>query len=56
MTLDHNVPNDFLRFYCNGNENSLRDCSVANNYNCPTPAVAAGLTCGGNDIIIQNIK
>ena len=49
MTLNLNVPNDFIRFYCNGNEDSLRDCSVTNNYDCPSD-VAAALTCGGNDI------
>ena len=55
MTLDLNVPNDFLRFHCNGNEDSLHDCSVANKYDCPSD-IAAGLTCGGNDIFMQNIK
>ena len=56
MTLDPNVANDFIQFYCNGNEDSLHDCSVANNYDCLSPTVAVGLTCGGNDIFMQNIK
>ena len=53
MTLYHDVPNDFIHFYCNENEDSFRDCSVANNYECPSPAVAAGLTCGGNGIFYK---
>ena len=55
MTLNLNVPNDFIRFYCNGNEDSLHDCSVANNYDCPSD-IAAGLTCGGNRIFYINYK
>ena len=53
MTLNDDVPNDFIQFYCNGNEDSLHDCSVANNYECPSSVVAAGLTCGGNGIFTE---
>ena len=39
-----------IQFYCNGNENSLKKCSVINNYNCNSPEKAAALTCGGRQL------
>ena len=51
MTLNLHVQKNFIRFYCNGNEDSLRDCLVANDYDCPSNE-AAGLNCGGIGIFI----
>ena len=39
-----------IQFNCNGNENSLRKCSIINNYNCASPGKAAGLICGGKQL------
>ena len=39
-----------IQFNCNGNEDSLRKCSVINNYYCTSQGKAAGLTCGGKQL------